>query len=94
MEVWKIKDIKKNFIFILYVFIFYVLFVLKCCIMIVFVRELIVLLLIVELEYYVIFLIFIVCVLNMLGFLKNCRFWDEVDKSYLFEMFAGCEVFF
>lgn len=39
--------------------------------MIVFVRELIVLLLIVELEYYVIFLIFIVCVLNMLGFLKN-----------------------
>lgn len=42
--------------------------------MIVFVGELIVLLLIVELEYYVIFLIFIVCVLNMLGFLKNCRF--------------------
>lgn len=39
--------------------------------MIVFVRELIVLLLIVELEYYVIFLIFIVCVLNMFGFLKN-----------------------
>lgn len=60
----------------------------------VFVRELIVLLLIVELEYYVIFLIFIVSVLNMLGFLKNWRFWEEVDKSYLFEMFAGCEVFF
>lgn len=72
MEVWKIKDIKKNFIFILYVFIFYVLFVLKCCIMIVFVRELIVLLLIVELEYYVIFLIFIACI-KYVGFFKKLK---------------------
>lgn len=61
--------------------------------MTVFARELIVPLLIAEPEYYAILSTFIVCVLNMLGFLKNCRFWDEVDKSHVSEMSAGCEVF-
>lgn len=59
--------------------------------MTVFARELIVPLLIAEPEYYAILPTFIAC--NMLGFLKNCRFWDEVDKSHLSEMSAGCEVF-
>lgn len=52
-------------------FIFHVSFVLKCCIMTVFARELIVPLLIAEPEYYAILSTFIVSVLNMLGFLKN-----------------------
>lgn len=52
-------------------FIFHVSFVLKCCIVTVFARELIVPLLIAEPEYYAILSTFIVCVLNMFGFLKN-----------------------
>lgn len=35
---------------------------------------------------------FIACI-KQVGFFKNWRFWEEIDKSYLSEMSTGCEVF-
>lgn len=53
-------------------FIFHVSFVLKCCIVTVFARELIVPLLIAEPEYYAILSTFIACIKHV-GFLKKLK---------------------